>query len=528
MATIAEVSIRRSVERKKKSDSTVRWIAVIALLISVISFFYFSASGATLAYKDAISHLDIARRVIDSPTRGLAQLGGVWLPLPHILAIPFIWVNALYYSGFAGSVISMLAYVATSVLLYRITYSLTGHNKLAGIVTAMVFMANPNVVYMQSTPMTELLLFACMTGMVYGMQRWIITEQPKYLLLTGAAGILGTLTRYEAWVLLAVMFGIVVIVGWRKCYVYPKIEGIALSFAMIGGTGIMLWMVWNFLIFNDFLYFQIGDYAKPSLWVGEGEAAVGDWWVSLQTYWYAMLENLWLVIVVLMVAGFVVMGVKERFALRTLPSFSLLTLFPFFVLALEQGQRPLHVAQVTGDLYNVRFGLLMILPAAIAIGYLVNAIQRKGKFAKAITAVMVIAALSFGVGSLLTPGGIVALREPTNASQKSYTVTTLAVSDFLAANRSDGKILMESFGNDMIMFNAQIPLSECIYEGSFRLWEPALQNPAGNDIRWIVMRHAGQLQPDKVYRELYNTDALRSYQLAYENGGYYIYERLSQ
>jgi hypothetical protein len=41
------------------------------------------------------------------------------------------------------------------------------------------------------------------------------------------------------------------------------------------------------------------------------------------------------------------------------------------------------------------------------------------------------------------------------------------------------------------------------------------------------MRHAGQLQPDKVYRELYNTDALAAYDIAFKNDAYYIYERRS-
>ncbi|MET0979867.1 MAG: glycosyltransferase family 39 protein [Candidatus Saccharimonadales bacterium] len=215
MAAITQSPPAEAAKRKKEVDHVIRWIAVIASVISVIAFFYFQALGVTLSYKDAISHLDIARRVIDSPTTGLAQLGGVWLPLPHILAMPFIWIDALYYSGFAGSIVSMLAYVGTSVLLYKIVYSLTNH-QLASVVAATIFMTNPNVLYMQSTPMTELLLFACMAGMVYGMQQWAITDQSKYLVGAAVAGLMGTMTRYEAWVLLAVMTVLVVYIAWRK------------------------------------------------------------------------------------------------------------------------------------------------------------------------------------------------------------------------------------------------------------------------------------------------------------------------
>lgn len=525
MATITQQSPDRTV-KKKGVDHTLRWIAVIAAAVSVVAFFYFNAQGLTLSYKDAISHLDIARRVIDSPTRGLAQLGGVWLPLPHLLAIPFIWIDALYYSGFAGSILSMLAYVATSVLLYKITLSLT-HHKIAAVISAVVFMANPNVLYMQSTPMTELLMFMCMAGMVYGVQKWIITDHYKYLIAGAAAGLFGTLTRYESWVLLGSMTLVVLYVAWKKRYPYVKLEGIILAFMSVGILGIMMWMLWNLLIFNNFLYFQIGDYAKPSLWVGEAEAAVGDWWISFLTYLYATLDNLWPPITLLMLVGLGMIVVREHFTLKTLPTFSLLTLFPFFVVALEQGQRPLHVAQITGDLYNVRFGLLMVLPAAITIGYIISALDKTSPMKNIITGAIVACVALFGIVSFLTPNGIAVLREPTAESQKSYTSTTNAVSAFLAENHDGGKILMESFGNDMVMFNARIPLSDCIYEGSFRLWEPALQDPANNDIQLIVMRHAGQLQPDKVYRQLYNTEALAAYDLAFENDAYYIYERRS-
>ena len=59
-----------------------------AMGASIASYLYFLHRGVTLAYPDAISHLLIARRVIDSPTGGVAQLGAVWLPLPHLLTLP--------------------------------------------------------------------------------------------------------------------------------------------------------------------------------------------------------------------------------------------------------------------------------------------------------------------------------------------------------------------------------------------------------------------------------------------------------
>ncbi|HEV7952062.1 MAG TPA: glycosyltransferase family 39 protein [Candidatus Saccharimonadales bacterium] len=527
MATItSRLPSRAVVNRANANDPVVRWMTAVTAVVSVLAFVYFSSKGVTLEYKDAISHLDIARRVIDGTTPGLAQLGGVWLPLPHLLTIPLIWIDALYYSGLAGSIISMLAYVATTVLLYKVTQSLTS-NTLASIVAAAVFAFNPNVLYMQSTPMTELLLFACMAGMVYGVQQWAITAEHKYLLGAAVAGLMGTATRYEAWVLLVTMIVIVAVIGWRKKYDRTHIEGLTLAFLLIGAVGIAGWLLWNVLIFGDMLYFLIGDYAKPSLWVGTGEAAVGNWLVASLTYYYAVLENLWPAIAILMVVGVVTMAVKERLAPKILPILSLTVMVPFFISALEQGQRPLHVLQITNDLYNVRFGLLMILPAAVAIGYLIALVPQSKPTVFAASGLAFMVITSFTIASITADDKIVTLREPVAMKQNVNTDVLRETSQFLASNYKEGAILMESFGNDTIMFDAQIPLRNNVYEGSYRLWEPALQDPAGHDIQWIVMRHGGLFEPDRVYTDLSNQPALNSYDKVFENEGYVIYERSS-
>jgi hypothetical protein len=65
--------------------------------------------GALLNYGDAVAHLHIARRVFDSHQPRFSQLGSVWLPLPHILMLPFVQVYAGGPTG-CGRVPSALAY----------------------------------------------------------------------------------------------------------------------------------------------------------------------------------------------------------------------------------------------------------------------------------------------------------------------------------------------------------------------------------------------------------------------------------
>ncbi|MGH9651613.1 MAG: hypothetical protein ACRD3I_14240, partial [Terriglobales bacterium] len=58
---------------------------VLAAAASLLAFVYVLRRDELLLYGDAVAHLNIARRVFDSRTPGLLQLGTVWLPLPHLL-----------------------------------------------------------------------------------------------------------------------------------------------------------------------------------------------------------------------------------------------------------------------------------------------------------------------------------------------------------------------------------------------------------------------------------------------------------
>ena len=82
-------------------------IALLAAALSIGFFIWFEAHGLTLAFNDARIRELIARRVLDSRTPGLAQLGTTWLPLPSLLMLPLIWNDALFRSGLAGSLLGM-------------------------------------------------------------------------------------------------------------------------------------------------------------------------------------------------------------------------------------------------------------------------------------------------------------------------------------------------------------------------------------------------------------------------------------
>src|SRR5947209_13670143 len=100
------------------------WVlALIAACVSVAAFLFYFQHRCILLYGDAVAHINIARRVFDSRTPGLLQLGTVWLPLPHLLMIPFLFSNWMWKTGVGGSIPSMTAYVFGTLGVFRLLRS---------------------------------------------------------------------------------------------------------------------------------------------------------------------------------------------------------------------------------------------------------------------------------------------------------------------------------------------------------------------------------------------------------------------
>src|SRR5579884_2079007 len=145
--------------RKKQvspGESDIALPAWLAACASVFTFLLYFKNGEVLLHGDAIAHINIARRVFDSKTPGLLQLGTVWLPLPHLLMIPFLVSMKMWRTGAGGSIPSMIAYVFGSVGIFRLTRRALavsgpadGIARAAAWIAAVVYAANPNLMYMQ-------------------------------------------------------------------------------------------------------------------------------------------------------------------------------------------------------------------------------------------------------------------------------------------------------------------------------------------------------------------------------------------
>jgi hypothetical protein len=146
-------------------------IALLAMVGGAFAAWHYHRLGLTLSHYDARGHLIVARRIADSITPGWQQTGAVWLPLPHLLnAIP-VQVDLFYRTGASAVAISIVSYAIATGAIAWILLMLTS-SVPAAAAGAAVFALNPNVLYLQSTPMTEPLLLATTTVAVAMLIAW--------------------------------------------------------------------------------------------------------------------------------------------------------------------------------------------------------------------------------------------------------------------------------------------------------------------------------------------------------------------
>ncbi len=147
-------------------------LSALGLLIGTAAAFIHHQRGLTLSHYDAKAHLVVARRVLDSLTPEYSQIGAVWLPLPHLLNLLPVQVDWFYRTGASGVAISILAFSVACYAIAHLVLRATGSRTAATIAVAM-FALNPDVLYLQSTPMTEPLMFGLVLLSICFVYDWV-------------------------------------------------------------------------------------------------------------------------------------------------------------------------------------------------------------------------------------------------------------------------------------------------------------------------------------------------------------------
>ncbi len=457
-------------------------LTFILSVISAVFYVHYLHNGLALSYNDARSHLDIGRRVVEGLKPGLAQLGSVWLPLNHILMIPTIWNDFMWHSGLAGAIQSMISFVATGLLIYKYLARLKV-GILGRLIGVSVFVANVNILYMQSTAMTELLLLATMTAGCYFLLLWHQDDNLINLVQAAFWIMLSTLIRYDGWFLLFIAAILVFIQVLRK-HSFKQAEGETFFFVTLGALGIVLWLLWNAAIFKDPLYFVFGPFAAHTQQEQLAQAGnlptLHNIDYSTTIYLYALLYNSYTLPAIFALAGVAIFLFDERLdSSSRISTLSLLTPFVFNIIALYLGFSVLFIQGLSGETwFNVRYGIMLMPSIGIFIGYLFHRL----KDFRWMIAGLLIFVIFFG---LANQDAVTVDDARVGSSQKNVS----EVAGYLASHAQDqpGYILISVASHDAIIFSSGLPMSRFIHEGTGAYWIAATTAP-DRWARWIVMR----------------------------------------
>lgn len=524
-------------------DSEIRLLVWLATCVSVFSFLYYYRFGDVMLYGDAVAHINIARRVFDSKTPGLLQLGTVWLPLPHLLMIPFLISKEMWQRGVGGSIPSMAAYVFGVVGIFRLVrgslsrkesreQDLTAH--VAAWIAALIYAANPNLIYMQSTAMGEALYLALFIwAVVYFSEFW--RGDRKALNKCGLCLSAACLTRYDGWFLAVVMAGVVVVVALLPQTQSRLSRGAAIRFVLIAAAAPALWLAYNGIVYRNPLEFENGPYSAKAIERktqnagNPGHPGTGDPLVAGLYFVKAAEENVatnpwlqrgWLLLALMGMGlgGYVGLSgadgkiptLAAQNAARTrhpiadqtrrparmghpvLFFWFLIVPLPFYALSVAYSGVPIFVpAWWPFTMYNVRYGLQLLPAFAVGLALAAWLALRYESWhwrirLLSILAVFVFVAASFAWVWRAEP---VCLREA-EVNMRSHNQLDTQLAGWLEKLPPNATILMYLGDHVGALEQAGIPLRDTINEGNHRvwkqpydpdgLWERTLADPARN------------------------------------------------
>jgi hypothetical protein len=482
---------------------TLIWIVLFLSTISILTWLGYHESGLTLAYNDARSHLNIGRRVVEGLKPGLAQIGSVWLPLPHVLMIPTIWNDFMWHSGLSGALQSMISFVATGIVIYLFLKMLKV-GLFGRLFAIALFSANLNILYLQSTAMTELLLLATMTTGVYYLALWAKEVQVLYLLKAAFFIMLSTAIRYDGWFLFMFVAAVIALIIYKNKG-YKETEGSLLLYFTLAGFGIVLWVLWNTLIFGDPLYFAFGPFSAHSQ--QEQIEAAGELLtkhnllLSVKVYFYALFYNTYTYGAIIGILGAIALFRDKTINVDLrIASSALLAPLLFNILALYLGHSVLFVPPISGSsLFNVRYGVMLLPSIAIFSGFLVDRVKN-------IRGVILGIFLLVNTFALINQDAVSLDDARVGSSGKNVA----EVSGWLKENvdKEEGFVLISAASHDAIIFSSGLPMKRFIHEGTGLYWESATAAPE-RWARWIVLRTNDN--NDLTFKSIKGEEALSSY-----------------
>ncbi|MCI0447103.1 glycosyltransferase family 39 protein [bacterium] len=424
-------------------------LLLCTIFLSAFSLYLFITNDFHNVHFDSKGHQLVARRISDSLRPGWIQIGAFWLPLPHVLYYPLVKIDWIYFNGYAGIPFSVLSYLITVHLLFKILkYLVDPFSAFCGTV---LYLTNPNILYLQSTSLTEGLSIAFCVAAIYFFVRYAVERRNKMLVIASIISAFGALVRYENWFVFGMM-GLLTIVlnikdkrGFKKIIADGLILGIP-NFAAIAFTFWINWYTTGHVIIDVTQKFT------------DWQPGQGTYFVSFIVALYTLAKLVSTEWVIASLIGFFLM-VRRKYR------------EPAFIATLAiLGPLLLYMIQYhDGHPTRIRYGLLLVPACFIFVSYFPTR-TKLIRYLFVVFTVYVATSSYFGMvesSELLQES----LRDANNlALQKD-------ILDYLKQN-DDGSLILVSMGEIApAIYDLKLPLKRYIHEGVKPWWNDARKEP---------------------------------------------------
>ena len=474
----------------------------LATGLGVIAVYWYASQQLTLAHYDAKAHLVVSRRILDSLTPGWEQIGAVWLPLPHLLNMLPVQIDFLYRSGGFAIALSVMCHGLATAAIAGTVMLLTS-SRAGATLAAAIYATNPNVLYLQSTPMTEPMLFGLSTLQVYLVTKWILGGRLVVPATVGWVTILACLTRYEAWSITATLLAASAFAWWRRGHSMAEVINVHARLAVYPVMAVIGFMVFSRITVGE--WFVSGGFFVPDAElkgqplvvfdkIAEGTAILGG-------------DRL----VTIAQVSSVVVALTGLWSAGRAPMLVPLALFASVALP--------ATAYLSGHPFRIRYEIPLIVASALATGLAVGLARGWGR---------VLALLAFIAIVLERPPGDARAAMVAEAQIDRNVVTRREVTACLQARYQGGTIMasMGALGHYMHELSAAgFDIRDFLHEGNGPLWDSAFTRGPAPLVEWVLVEEVAEGGDAIIRRHRQIPRLLEDFDQVCAGGGVALYRR---
>jgi hypothetical protein len=478
------------------------WTGAAAALLGLFAAAWYARAGLTLSHYDAKAHLVVARRILDSLTPGWEQIGAVWLPLPHLINALPVQIDLVYQTGLFAVAVSVLSHGVAAGSLASTVLVLT-NSRAGSVLAAALYAVNPNVLYLQSTPMTEPMLFALTALQVCLFTHW--TLGPALPLPRGAAWVtvLACLTRYEAWPVTGAILAATAWAWWRRGAGARQVAAVHLRLALYPLATVVGFMLFSRITVGE--WFVSGGFFVPD------ETLRGQPLIVFEKLAEGLeaISGAWLLRASVMASVTIVaLGLLSR---AHAPLLCVLALFAAAALPVT--------AYLSGHPFRLRYEVPLVVAAALAVGTGVGLLRRVAP---------VVAILVFGL--IIRESGPFDAGAPmvAEAQLDPHAPGRARVTACLARHYHGETIMMSmgALGHYMHELSADgFAIHNFLHEGNGPIWDSAFTRGPAALAEWVIVEEAAEGGDAIIMRHRQYPRLLADYDRVCEGGNIALYRR---